>query len=140
MPESLILAAVIDVDALYSENFKKMELDNNGIDINGFFKHNAEYKSLLFFDVEPTKSCLKQWIEEKNKNKTAGEQSRTKPLPKIVVQVVPPYIKPPERKGDIKKKKSGRTVSSDELGQQVLENEKIGNNLDSKRRRRYYSY
>ena len=118
-------AEAIDVDALYSENFKKMELDN-GIDINGFFKHNAEYKSLLFFDVEPTKSCLKQWIEEKNKNKTAGEQSRTKPLPKIVVQVVPPYEKPPERKGGHGKKKSGGTVSSDELGQQALENEKIG--------------
>lgn len=123
--QDISVAEVIDVDALYSENFKKMELDN-GIDINGFFKHNAEYKSLLFFDVEPTKSCLKQWIEEKNKNKTAGEQSRTKPLPKIVVQVVPPYEKPPERKGGHGKKKSGGTVSSDELGQQALENEKIG--------------
>ena len=123
--QDINVAEVIDVDARYLENFKKMELGND-IDINGFFKHNAEYKSLLFFGVEPTKSCLKQWIEEKNKNKTIGEQGRTKPLPKIVVQDAAPYEKPLERKGGNKKSKHGGTVSSDELGQQALENEKIG--------------
>ena len=123
--QDINVAEIIDVDALYLENFKKLELEN-GIDINGFFKHNAECKSLLFFGVEPTKNCIKQWIEEKKKNKTIGEQGGTKPLPKIIVQVVPPYEKPPERKGGNKKKKPGGTVSSDELGQQALENERIG--------------
>ena len=123
--QDIDVAEIVDVDTLYSENFKKMEFDDD-IDVNGFFKHNAEYKSLLFFGVEPTKSCLKQWIEEKKKIKTNDGQGRTKPLPKIVVQAVPPYEKPPERNDGKKKKQPGGTVSSDELGQQVLENEKIG--------------